>query len=116
MSTPPAHLWTGDANANAKRWQGVQEYKTHILENDQKVGVPKRTEQEVKDLEESLWARELMLESSIRRCKEKEAEAAKADAGGSTDGNAPTHAGDGTALQKREHEANPVNPMKRTMG
>lgn len=70
----------------------------------------------MKELEQTLWDRELMLESSIRRRKEKKAEEAQAGQSESTGPNAPTHTGDGTALQPRDHVSNPVNPMRRTMG
>lgn len=116
MTTPPSHLSTDNAAADAKRWERVQVFKAQTLENDPKVGIPKRTDQQIRDLEQTSWDRELMLESSVHQRKEKEAAEAQAAQSESTDSNAPTHTGDGSALQPRDHMANPVNPMKRTMG
>lgn len=116
MSTLPSHLSTNGADADTKRWARVQECKGYTLENDPRVGRPTRNEQEIKELEQALWDRELMSESMTRRRKEKEAQAAQTAKGSGPESNEPKVTGDGTILQKRDQEANPVNPMKRTMG
>ena len=116
MSTPPSHLSTNDADADTKRWTHVQECKGFTLENDPKIGRPTRNEQEIKELEQDLWDRELLSESMTKRTKEKENQAAQTANDSGTESREPKVTGDGTVLQRRDHKANPVNPMKRTMG